>query len=87
MSKSHDGEQVFFTARHLLDALRHLDPNLLDSPLVLVHGKELTKPNLIAGFLPAPTPVDRQVVQAKKPALLTLAHLTDLQAGLSEDDL
>jgi hypothetical protein len=78
MTKPDDGEQIFFTARHLLDALRHLDPNLLDSPLVLVHGKELTKPNLIAGFLPALTPVDRQVVESKKPALLTLAHLTDL---------
>jgi hypothetical protein len=68
-------EQVYYTARHLLQALRNLDENLLDLPLVLVHGKELTKPNLVSGIIPSPIPVDRTVAEEKKPALLGLAKL------------
>jgi hypothetical protein len=68
-------EPVYYTARHLLDALKELDPGLLDLPLVLVHGKDLSKPNLVTGIIPSPVPVDRSVVEEKKPALLALAHL------------
>jgi hypothetical protein len=68
-------EPVYYTARHLLEALSNLDKNLLDLPLVLVHGKELTKPNLVSGLIPAPVPVDRAIVEEKKPALLALASL------------
>ena len=64
----------YYTARHLLDALKSLDDALLDSPLLLVHGKGLEKPNLIHGFVPALMPVDFKVVEAKKPSLLTLAQ-------------
>ena len=73
MSKVKDG--VYYTARHLLDALHQLDDSLLDFPLVLVHGKELTKPNLVAGIIPSPIPVERTVVEQKKPSLLALADL------------
>jgi hypothetical protein len=41
-------EPVYYTARHLLQALSNLDENLLDLPLVLVHGKELNMPNLVS---------------------------------------
>jgi hypothetical protein len=68
-------EAVYYTARHLLQALNDLDESLLDLPLVLVHGKELTKPNLVSGIIPSPVPVDRAVVEQKKPSLLALAHL------------
>ena len=37
----------------------------LDMPLVLVHGKELRKPNLVQGLIPAPIPVERAVVEAE----------------------
>ena len=56
-------EPVYYTARHLLQALKSLDERLLDLPLVLVHGKELTKPNLVSGIIPSPIPVERVIVQ------------------------
>ena len=68
-------EPVYYTARHLLQALNNLEGCLLDLPLVLVHGKDLTKPNLVSGIIPTPVPVDREVVEAKKPSLLALAAL------------
>jgi hypothetical protein len=67
-------EVIYYTARHLLQALQKLDDRLLDYPLLLVHGKGLHKPNLVHGFVPAPTPVDLEVIEAKKPSLLTLAE-------------
>jgi hypothetical protein len=72
-----DELQVYYTARHLLEALRHLDESLLDLPLVLVHGKGLQKPNLVQGLVPAPTPILRSTVDAKQPSLLTLGELID----------
>ena len=69
-------EKVYYTARHLLKALQLLDDNLLDLPLVLVHGKELQKPNLVQGFIPTPVPVDREAAEAKNPSILTISHLT-----------
>jgi hypothetical protein len=68
-------EPVYYTARHLLQALSSLDNSLLDLPLVLVHGKELSKPNLVSGIIPSPIPVRRKVVEEKGPALLALADL------------
>ena len=68
-------DTVFYTARHLLEALQQLDPRLLDLPLVLVHGKDLTKPSLVTGLIPGPLPVERAVVTEKKPSLLALADL------------
>jgi hypothetical protein len=68
-------EPVYYTARHLLQALSSLEDGLLDLPLVLVHGKELDKPNLVSGIIPTPVPVDRAVVVEKKPSLLALADL------------
>ena len=70
-----EGEPVHYTARHLLQALNNLDDNLLDRPLVLIHGKDLTKPNLVSGIIPAPIPVDQRLVEGKKPSLLALADL------------
>jgi len=76
---TNDGNtDVQYTARHLLEALQRLEPRLLDLPFVLVHGKDLSKPNLVLGFVPAPAPVDRNVVEAKQPSLLMLAELVDL---------
>jgi hypothetical protein len=72
---SEQEEPVYYTARHLLQALIALEDALLDLPLVLVHGKELTKPNLVSGIIPAPIPVERAVVEEKKPSLLALAEL------------
>ena len=66
---------VYYTARHLLQTLNNLDDALLDRPLVLFHGKRLTKPNLVNGIIPSPISVDRTVVDEKKPALLALADL------------
>ena len=66
---------AYYTARHLLQALSNLDASLLDLPLVLVHGKELNKPNLVSGIIPSPIPVDRMAVEEKKPSLLGLADL------------
>ena len=68
-------ETVYYTARHLLEALRRLDDSLLDLPVVLVHGKDLSKPNLVSGIIPTPVPVDRDLVEGKKPSLLALAAL------------
>ncbi len=68
-------EPIYYTARHVLVALSNLDERLLDFPLVLVHGKELTKPNLVSGVIPSPVPVDRAVVEEKNPSLLALADL------------
>jgi hypothetical protein len=68
-------ESIYYTARHLLQALNNLDASFLDLPLVLVHGKELSKPNLVSGIIPSPVPVDRSVVEDKKPSLLALAKL------------
>jgi hypothetical protein len=68
-------EPVYYTARHLLQALNLLEDSLLDLPVVLVHGKDLTKPNLVTGIIPSPIPVDRTVVEEKKPSLLALADL------------
>jgi hypothetical protein len=75
--ESPDDEVKYYTARHLLHALQALDDRFLDLPLVLVHGKELHKPNLVQGLLPAPTPVNRAAVEAKAPSLLTLGELFD----------
>jgi hypothetical protein len=72
---SESDEAVHYTARHLLEALAALDEPLLDLPLVLIHGKDLSKPNLVSGILPTPVAVDRAAAQAKKPALLALADL------------
>jgi hypothetical protein len=72
---SEEGEPVYYTARHLLQALNNLEDGLLDRPLVLIHGKDLTKPNLVSGILPAPIPVDQTLVDAKKPSLLAFADL------------
>jgi hypothetical protein len=69
-----DTETVYYTARHLLQALAALDEKLLDLPLVLIHGKELSKPNLVSGILPTPVPVDWAAAEAKKPSLLALAE-------------
>jgi hypothetical protein len=66
---------VYYTARHLLQALSELDESFLDLPVMLVHGKKLTKPNLVSGIIPSPIPVDRTVVEDKKPSLLALAHV------------
>jgi hypothetical protein len=68
-------EPVYYTARHLLEALQNLEESLLDLPLVLIHGKDLTKPNLVAGIIPSPIPVDRTTVQEKNPSLLAFALL------------
>jgi hypothetical protein len=68
-------EPVYYTARHLLEALQNLEESLLDLPLVLIHGKELTKPNLVSGILPAPIPVNRKAVEEKKPSVLAFAQL------------
>jgi hypothetical protein len=68
-------EPVYYTARHLLQALNNLDERLLDFPLVLIHGKELTKPNLVSGLIPTPIPVHQGTVEEKKPSLLGLADL------------
>ena len=66
---------VYYTARHLLQALNNLESRFLDLPLVLVHGKELTKPNLVAGIIPVPIAVERIVVENKQPSLLALADV------------
>jgi hypothetical protein len=68
-------EVVYYTARHLLQALQNLDERLLDLPFVLVHGKRLNKPNLVTGIIPGPIAVERTVVEEKKPSLLALADL------------
>jgi len=68
-------EERYYTARHLLEALVALDERLLDLPLVLIHGKDLSKPNLVTGILPAPVPIDRRAATEKKPSLLALAQL------------
>jgi hypothetical protein len=78
MQDSNDVEEMYFTARHLLELLKGMDEHRLDMPLILVHGKGLHKPNLIHGFIPAPVPVDGTAVQAKAPALLALGQLTEL---------
>jgi hypothetical protein len=70
-----NGESVYFTARHLLQTLNALEDRLLDLPLMLVHGKKLTKPNLVSGVIPTPVPVERDVVEKKKPSLLALADV------------
>ncbi len=70
-------ERTYYTARHLLQALLQFDDNLLDLPLVLVHGKDLNKPNLVQGLIPMPTPVVRSVVESKQPSLLTLGELVE----------
>ena len=70
-----ENERVYYTARHLIQALNALDDSLLDLPLVLVHGKDLTKPNLVTGIIPAPIAVNRSVVEEKKPSLLAFAEL------------
>ena len=72
---SEEEEPVYYTGRHLLQALNNLEDSLLDRPLVLIHGKDLTKPNLVSGIIPAPIPVDQTLVEAKKPSLLALADL------------
>jgi hypothetical protein len=68
-------EPVYYTARHLLQSLNALEDDLLDLPLMMVHGKGLNKPNLVSGIIPAPIPVKRAVVEEKKPSLLALAKL------------
>ena len=71
----------FSRPRHLLEALHALDKALLDLPVVLVHGKELQKPNLVAGFIPAPLEIGRTVVEAKRPSLLALAAVLEPPAA------
>ncbi len=78
-----DETQVYFTARHLLDMLRAVDDEMLDLPLLLIHGKKLHKPNLVSGFIPAPVEVGRKAVESKKPSLLTLATLFE---GVAQDN-
>ena len=68
-------EPIYDTARHLLHALNDLDETLLDLPLVLVHGKKLSKPNLVSGIVPSPVSVNQALVDAKPPSLLALASL------------
>jgi hypothetical protein len=68
-------EPVYYTARHLLQALSHLDERLLDLPLMLVHGKELNKPNLVSGIIPSPVPRGPSSGRGKEPSLLALADL------------
>lgn len=68
-------EHLYYTARDLLQALRNMDDQLLDLPLMLLHGKELTKANLVSGLIPCPITVGRQAVDEKKPSLLTFAAL------------
>jgi hypothetical protein len=70
-------QRIYYTARHLLNALQQLDEELLDLPLILAHGKDLQKPNLIQGFVPAPVSVNRDAVEAKKPSLLMLAEVVE----------
>ncbi len=70
-------EPQYYTARHLLEALRALDEKYLDRPLVLIHGKSLHKPNLVQGLIPALTPISRSAVDSKAPSLLTLGELVD----------
>ena len=77
MGAKRDSEEVYFTARHLLAMLHGLDDSLLDTPLLLVHGRGLDKPNLVHGFVPATVPVKREVVQAKAPSLLMFAELIE----------
>ncbi len=69
-------EPVYYTARHLLQVLNNLDDALLDVPLMLLHGKRLTKPNLVNGIIPSPIPVDQEVVEGKQPALLVFADFS-----------
>jgi hypothetical protein len=71
---NNEEESVYYTARHLLQALSSLEDKLLDLPLVLIHGKDLTKPNLVNGIIPSPIPVNRTVVEEKKPSLLAFAE-------------
>ena len=59
--------------------LNNLEDSLLDLPLVLVHGKDLDKPNLISGLIPAPIAVAKKVVEEKKPSLLALADLHSIE--------
>ncbi len=68
-------EPLYFTARHLLDMLANLDHGLLDRPLVLIHGKALTKPRLIQGFIPSLVEVDLTAVEDKSDSLLAVAEL------------
>jgi hypothetical protein len=72
-------KKLYYTARHLLKVLETLDDRLLDMPLILVHGKDLTKPNLVHGFIPLPTPLDNAVIERKKPSLLTIAEIRTRQ--------
>jgi hypothetical protein len=76
-AKSSDDEKLYFTPRHLLEILKHLDEPLLDMPLVLVHGRGLHKPNLVHGFVAAAVAVDRTTVESKAPSLLMIAQLSD----------
>ena len=77
MSAKSCEEKLYFTPRHLLEILKHLDEGLLDMPLVLVHGRGLDKPNLVHGFVPAAVSVNRAVVESKAPSLLMIGQLTD----------
>jgi hypothetical protein len=78
MEEPKDDSQ-YFTARHLLQMLQGMDASYLDMPMIFIHGKDLTKPNLIAGFLPSPVPVDKDHVEEKKPSFLSLGHLTKIK--------
>ena len=78
MNEPMDDSQ-YFTARHLLQMLQALEPSYLDMPVIFIHGKDLDKPNLIAGFLPSAVPVDKDHVEEKKPSFLSLGHLTKLK--------
>ena len=75
---------VDYTARHLLQALSSPDEAFLDLPVVLVHGKDLSKPDLVSGIVPSPVPVDRAVVEEKKPSLLALADLRQGHRSVGE---
>jgi hypothetical protein len=68
-------QKLLYTARHLLHALQQLDDGFLDLPVILAHGKDLSKPNLVQGFVPAPVSVSRAAVEAKQPSLLMLGEL------------
>ena len=57
---------------------------------MLIHGKDLTKPNLVSGIIPSPIPVDRVAVQQKKPSLLAFANWFSPLAergGAAHDDV
>ena len=68
----------------LLQALNNLDESLLDLPLVLLHGKHLSKPNLVNGIIPAPIPVNQNHVEAKGASPSGLCRLAECEQHKSD---